>query len=351
METRKLCIAAGAALFSTSLFAQTSVQLYGITDAGVEYLSKVRTGAVGSPTAKDVRMQSGGAASSRLGFRGREDLGGGLSALFVLENGFTIDNGVAAQGGRLFGRKGYVALAGRAGELQLGRQPIVINDFGLVYDPVGPTRYSTPVFDVAYIGRADNALKYVGEFGGLRASVQYSLGYNGLLQNGGEVPGAFRVGKEAGAFLNYTFGNFQLGAAYDRQNGTSVATQLNKDERAVIGALAKLNRLKLVAAYQREKIKTPATSTDINFYWVGAQYQTTTPLSIWTGLYFRDPEGSNNRSTMLSVFASYALSKRTDLYTEVAMMRNQGLATSGMFSAVNPGDSQTGAIFGLRHRF
>jgi predicted porin len=68
-------------------------------------------------------------------------------------------------------------------------------------------------------------------------------------------------------------------------------------------------------------------------------------------LYSNDPDGSANRSTMLTILASYALSKRTDLYSELAFMRNQDAAMQGMGGAVNPGDRQGGAIVGIRHRF
>jgi predicted porin len=54
---------------------------------------------------------------------------------------------------------------------------------------------------------------------------------------------------------------------------------------------------------------------------------------------------------MLTILASYALSKRTDLYTELGFMRNQDAAMQGMGGAVNPGDRQDGAIVGIRHRF
>jgi predicted porin len=351
MQLRRVGVVAGAALFSTSLYAQTGIQLYGIADAGVEYVNKVRIGTTGSETGRVVRLQSGNAASSRFGFRGREDLGGGLTAQFVLENGFSIDDGTMSQGGRLFGRQAFVGLGGRFGEIQAGRETTAVYDFGLVFDPISPARYAAPIFDAAFVGRADNALKYVGTFGGLNIRAQYSFGFDGLIANGGEVPGAFRVGKEAGAHVDYALGNFVVGAAYDRQNGTSIATQENTNERKLIGATVNLKPVKLFAAYQRQTVKTPATSTDTNFYWVGAQYNATSALALSTAAYFRDPEGTANRSTMLTLLASYALSKRTDIYSQAAFMKNQDTATLGMGGAVTPGSNQTGVTLGVRHRF
>ncbi|WP_194726443.1 porin [Noviherbaspirillum malthae] len=349
----KGCIGAVLLVFGMSANSQTnSVQVYGQADAGVEYVNKVRTGGVGSATESVTRLQSGSASSSRLGFRGREDLGSGLTALFALENGFAIDNGALSQGGRLFGRHAYVGLSSKTlGELQIGRETTAIYDFGLVFDPVAASRYSAVVFDAAYAGRADNALKYIGTYGGVKAIAQYSFGYDSLVANGGELAGAYRVGKEMGLHLLYTAGPFAVGAAYDRQNGTSIATQFNKTERKVVGASYTLQPFTMYAAYQRQTVKTPISAVDTDLYWIGAQYRATNALLISPTLYFNDPDGGENRSTMFTVMANYAVSKRTDFYTELAFMKNQDTATLGMGGAVNPGDSQAAIIVGIRHRF
>jgi predicted porin len=89
------------------------------------------------------------------------------------------------------------------------------------------------------------------------------------------------------------------------------------------------------------------------------QYATTAALTLTPAVYVLDPEGNNNKSTMFTVLGSYALSKRTDLYSQVAFMKNQNAATFGMSSsganggtgAVNPGDNQTALTVGVRHRF
>jgi predicted porin len=347
----RLGVAVGAALFSTSLYAQTTVQVYGIADAGVEFLNHARVGSTGTETGNLTRLSSGNAQSSRLGFRGREDLGGGLSALFVLENGFNIDDGTMAQGGRLFGRQAFVGLAGSFGEVQFGRQTNVIYDFGTVFDPLSGVRYSGTTFDAAYAGRADNALKYIGKFNGLNIRAQYSFGFDGTILNGSEVPGAYRVGKEFGVHADYTFGRFGIGAAYDRQNGTSIATQDNKTERKVIGATVNLDAVKLFGAYQRLTAKTLTASADTNIYWVGAEYKPTPVLTLFPTAYFRKPDGSDNRSSAYTMLASYALSKRTDVYSQVAYMKNQDLATLALGGTLLPGTNQTGVIVGVRHRF
>lgn len=352
MQLKKTGVAFGIAALSMTAHAQTNVQLYGLVDAGVEYVDKVRVGGVGSATESVVRVQSGSAQSSRFGLRGREDLGDGLSAVFALESGIAIDNGTLSQGGRLFGRHAYVALSHKSlGELQLGRQTITVYDYGVQYDPVAASRYSAVVFDAAYAGRADNAVKYVGKFGGLKIGTQYSSGYDSLIPGGSEVAGWPRVGKEMGVHLSYGFGRAQFGVVYDRRNGQSVATQRDTTKRVGVGGFYDSAPVKVFASYQRLTSETQITSRDTDLYWVGAQYSGGGAFTLTGSLYFNDPDGSANRSNMLTVLASYALSKRTDIYSEVALMKNQDRAMLGMGGAVNPGDHQGGAIVGLRHRF
>src|ERR1700730_16325238 len=102
--------------FAGAASAQTNVTVYGIVDAGVQYKND------GNPAGKTLSLQSGIQNGSRLGFKGTEDLGGGLSAIFTFENGFNVDDGTLGQGNRLFGRQAWVGLNGGFGTVKLGRQ-------------------------------------------------------------------------------------------------------------------------------------------------------------------------------------------------------------------------------------
>lgn len=103
-------------LVSETAFAQTNVTIYGIVDLGVKYQAGL------SPNGHVWSLASGQQYGSRIGFRGTEDLGGGLSADFVFENGFNADDGSFNNGGRLFGRQMWAGLKGDAGAVYLGRQ-------------------------------------------------------------------------------------------------------------------------------------------------------------------------------------------------------------------------------------
>lgn len=96
--------------------AQINVAVYGIVDLRVKYQAGL------SPDRHVWPLASGQQCGSRIGFRGTEDLGGGQSADFVLENGFNADDGSFNNGGRLFGRQMWAGLKGGGGAVYLGRQ-------------------------------------------------------------------------------------------------------------------------------------------------------------------------------------------------------------------------------------
>jgi general bacterial porin, GBP family len=102
MRKIPVAVAASAALATSVAHAQSSATLYGILDAGIMYTNNVsKSGSSGAL----VQATSGNINGARFGFKGAEDLGGGLKASFVLENGFNIQSGKFAQDGRLFGRQ------------------------------------------------------------------------------------------------------------------------------------------------------------------------------------------------------------------------------------------------------
>jgi len=112
---KTLMVAALSGVFATAAHAQSSVTLYGLIDAGLTYTNNQN----GS---HNFKMTSGAVNGSRWGLRGSEDLGGGLKAIFTLENGFSIANGTLGQQGREFGRQAFVGLSSNQfGTVTLGR--------------------------------------------------------------------------------------------------------------------------------------------------------------------------------------------------------------------------------------
>ncbi|RZA25036.1 MAG: porin, partial [Lysobacteraceae bacterium] len=254
MSGAALATCAGIAAIP-SASAQTSVTVYGIIDAAVEHYTNA------DAAGKDMtRLPSlgGGMFPSRLGFRGNEDLGGGLKAVFALENGFAPDTGVAGQGGRLFGRQAWVGLAGSWGQLTVGRNYNMMTVSTYDIDLFGPSQYGLGSLD-SFIpnGRSDNSVAYKGTFNGLTVGATYSLGRDTSSAGGpagtncaGENPADSRQCREWSGMLRYDSGAYSVVAAYDRVHGGPAAaaglgTSDAEDSRFHVGGLAKFGVAKV----------------------------------------------------------------------------------------------------------
>jgi predicted porin len=133
MKTSAIALAVPAALFlgaSAPAIAQSNVQVYGLIDAGVEAVDHANAAGNGV-----VRVISGGKNTSRWGFRGSEDLGGGLKAVYNLEGGILLDTGAAD--GALFKRQANVGLEGGFGRVVIGRSFTTTYDLVIKFDPLG----------------------------------------------------------------------------------------------------------------------------------------------------------------------------------------------------------------------
>ena len=357
-----LAAAGAACAVSGATFAQSSsssVTLYGIADAGVSYQSHVQSapGQGGSLFG----VTSGGLSGSRWGIRGVEDLGGNLKGIFVLESGFNIDTGTSAQGNRLFGRQSYVGLQADFGAVTLGRQQNALYDLFGAYDPmaVGSSYSLNSVDTLGFNGRADNAIKYTGKFGGLTATGFYSNGRDSTIPNGTEVPGHFKVGTNFGGGLAYASGPFSAGVAYDQYQGSSIAAADGTAKRIAVGASYAFGDAKVFAGYRWLRDELNAATTAIvparhdNLYWLGALYRFTPAFSLTGGTYYTDARTDDKDSLMFVLNADYAFSQRTDAYLLLGYVKNHGSATYGVTSTMNtlPGQNQTGAMVGVRHRF
>lgn len=343
-------LAAGGAL------AQSTVNLYGVADAGLEYVNK-------QPGNGDsvFRMQSGGGLmGSRWGMRGTEDLGNGLKAIFVLESGFAVDTG--GSDGALFGRQAYVGLQGEREAVTLGRQQTLLYDFALRYDPMASTsRYAINAMDDAFASRASNAAKYIGRFDDFTLSALYSFGYNGQSGVAGEVPGHMKVGRELSVGVDYSAGNVGLGAVYDQVNGDSTATEDRHDRRATLAGSYAFGAVKAFAGYRWSNLQfSPAVGNGIShLFWGGLNYQTMPALTLGGAIYYQGNRGTSADPWLFALSSTYAMSKRTDLYINAAYALNktdsaraiQSVTSVNGGAEVLPGASQFGASVGIRHRF
>ncbi|NML30589.1 porin [Paraburkholderia antibiotica] len=185
MKIRHLAWIAGTV--ACAAHAQSSVTLYGVIDVGVTYANNVQTavtshGLVGGSQVALSDGAANGAAGSRWGIHGVEDLGGGLAAIFTLESAFTVNNGALGTGGAEFGRQAFVGLTGHYGTLTLGRQYDTYTDFVQPLTATGQWSgymgaQPDDVDSLSNTSRINSAIKFrTPTYKGASAAVMYSLG-------------------------------------------------------------------------------------------------------------------------------------------------------------------------------
>ena len=199
--------------------AQSSVTLYGLIDAGITYSNKVAT-----TGGQQARRTDGVASGSRWGIRGTEDLGGGLKALFVLENGFSSGDGSIGCGA-IFGRQAFVGLSKNGiGSLTFGRQYSFSTDYiGANYSmgsqtPAGNYAYHINDLDQLTSSRINNAVKFQSaNFAGLTFGAMYGFSNSTQFAGTPTTTGANGSQGSSSAYsfgANYAQGPFGIGAAY-----------------------------------------------------------------------------------------------------------------------------------------
>ncbi|NPT37480.1 porin [Paraburkholderia xenovorans] len=342
----------GTSLYATHANAQSSVTLYGIVDNSLEYLSNVSSSKGQNHSL--LHMAAGSQDANRFGFRGVENLGGGMKAIMVLEAGFNVNTGQSQQNGRLFGRQAYVGLKGSFGTVTLGRQRTLIYDYGLSVDPLSYYSYALASIDSAYVGRVDNSIKYAKEIGNFNVSGLFSTGYDATITNGAQVPGAFRIGKEYSVGVGYNAGAFNSSVVFDQRQGTSIATQGNTERRVSFGAAYVIGKFKPFFNYEWYNSSIPATARRYDLYSAGLQYHATPALSFSGALFWENVTSANQRPYIVAGNVDYLLSKRTHLFAEAGFARNtngskQGL--TGYGTEIVPGSNQLGVAVGLAHFF
>ena len=349
---KKFAIALAVLPAAAAVHAQSNVTLYGLVDAGVEYVNHASaTG--GSIT----RLTSGGMNTSRFGLRGSEDLGGGLKAIFQLEGGIFIDNGTAdGPAGSLFRRQANVGLEGGFGRLVVGRSYTTAYDFMLPFDPMG----YAPVYSWATAGSAtsgaygmatafDNILKYQGTFGGVKVGASYGFG---------EQPGSNTSNSRYAVGAGYAAGPVSAAVTFERVNDNPATPAREETNTYHLGAAWQVSKdvaLKLGARHFEQSV-SGAADLRANTYWTGVNWQVTPAVGLTAALYFQDQRNlvTDADPKMLVLRAKYALSKRTDLYAVVGHARAKNDLPVGLSRDLNPqgfSDTQTGTMVGLQHRF
>lgn len=352
--------------------SSSKVTVYGLVDLGVE-VSRAGDG-------ERWRMISGGSGGSRLGFQGVESLGHGLSAHFKLEQGFTPDNGLLAQGGRGFGREASVGISSqRMGSLSLGRIPMPyylalsgIDAFawtgsGGMLSLTQSGAASRQLLPLAITARADNSVSYVSPtWGGLEWR------FMGAFAEKSATLGSFYS-----TSLRYRSGSWDALIAWARQqsarSGSGNVTAWTAGGNYDFGAF------KLYAGWVNEQnncttcagalTRTAGITGDRRSEFSMANLGVRVPMGKWRAYaqitrvmdrsdYMTDP--GNRNATWMAIGTEYHFSKRTMIYATFGSIGNKngsnyalGSGTSqqpaNSVAADNPRSST--AVIGLRHRF
>jgi predicted porin len=366
-KTFRLTCAFAALLGAGIAHAQSSVTLYGVLDTGIDYASNVNGQHLW-------QMASGVSAGSRWGLRGKEDLGGGLMAIFDLESGFNSTNGGLGSG-LAFSRNAYAGLrSGTLGTVTLGRQwdPIVdlLEPYSL-NDYYGGWYFSHPNdMDNLDNGFAiSNAVKYTSPtIAGFTGEALYSFG--------GQA-GQFSNNAAYSAAAAYTNGPFSAGVGYLRVNDPQQAVQSYQNgagyTNAVYGAyLANARSQGIFAAglsYQLGAVKLMGNFTNVDFqqgddgqdvkfqnYEVAGTFAATSALNLGAG--FTYTEGRDHATDaepkyqQVNLSAEYELSKRTAVYALAIYQHATGGAVAQIagFDPSSNGKQVVGRV-GIRHTF
>lgn len=280
MKKSLLVLAALAAVSAAS--AQTSLNLYGVADI-VVHKDNIR----GKPSTP-VKMTDGGVSGSRIGFKGTEDLGGGLKANFVLEQGVNLTSGAAAG----FNRQSYVGVSGGFGEVKLGNVYTAYDDISGMTNPGFDSKLSVENSIWASTGYNSNPGSNIyyatPNFGGVSAAVSYSL-------DGSK--------KDVTSFhVKYEGGPIYAGLAYqdDAERGGDKFTRLNGSYD--------FGSFKLLAGYGKVK------NADITEYSIGADVPVASNLVLSGGYASSKDNVSGVRSYGFNLVGAYSLSKRTTVY-------------------------------------
>lgn len=342
-----LCMSGGVAL------AQTQVSVYGLVDVGVVYQNHAAP-----DRSRQMRLNSGPLATSRIGFRGTEDLGDGYSALFRLETAFRADDGTLGEAGTLFSRQANIGLAGPFGSIIAGRSFSTTLDFISPYDPMASShKYSWALGSGMANGRRDgmligasNMLKYQGDFGAFKFGVTYGFG---------ETAGSPMANARHAVGVGYRNGAFSMALATDRHHGSMTNGTYDKARSShLAGGYQLADNFLLNAGYRHYQKKQNGGLPDLrsNLFWGGGTYQLAGPWTLIGAVYFQDlktAQPSTESDPLMYVLRlKYALSKRSELYGTVAYAKAKNAQMVSLSrDEIGYGSSQAGLAIGMLHRF
>ena len=317
--------------------AQSSVTLYGKVDLGLVLDS-------GNANGKSIRIASGVTGGSRIGFKGVEDLGGGMKAAFQLETGYCADSAAGAPNfctgsNNFMGRQAHGDLTGAFGAISAGRQySLGFNNLSTI-DPFG-TGFAGQVNNIVDPSgiRLNNSATYsTPSMGGFTASAEVAFG---------EQTGNWEANRETGAGLTYASGPAYVGFTFydvSNANGNGAARK-----NYLLGGTYDFGVVKVHALAQKS---TGPSSLDVLDIMAGV----TVPLAggnvMASYIRHNDRTGADKDANQLGIGYLYPLSKRTAVYTAFGRIQNQHGAAFVVGNATETGTGTKAFNLGVVHNF
>jgi predicted porin len=339
-------LAVGLPVAQAQTAPSSNVTVYGLFDAAVRQASNA------GPNRDSLRtMEDGIFTGTRLGFRGREDLGGGMSAIFTLESGFdpstgtslqgtpTADYGQVASSTRFWGREVHVGLRGGWGGVTLGRQYTVAHGIAARFQPLGnPNSTAHSLFSSHHVARQDNMLRLDTRLAGVELTASSTFGE----QADDAASSAWALG------AGYTAGALSLGA-YVQQMKNLAGTETRK----ILGLGGNYRFGPGFALFGGVMQRTSAVSVQENRAWTMGANVELAPSVTLSAAFFDDRQSGSaalaGSRRVAWVTANYRFSRRSDVYAVVDTNRVEGGYARPAFMGTK--GTQNGLVVGLRHRF
>ena len=354
---KKSLIAIAALAAAGAAAAQSSVTMYGQVNTGYEHSkTDITIGGV-KTTTKTTGFQNDRVKTSRLGFKGEEALGNGLSATFALEMGFNSANGNFAA--IAFNRRATVGLKGAFGEVRVGKDSGTMNSFDGSFKAIDRTDSLAKMdsdndgivdLDAAYTARP-TGLFYNGSFSGVNVSA--AIGNNSERTKTAGVTTDKQDTAVYGLGLGYNGGAWAVGAAVQLDTEKTLSRDVKKTNYGV-GASYDFNVAKVYGQYKGGQYKNKASTVADKYSYdqfavgVSAPFGATTLSAEYAYNKAKDTAGdvsTKYKGNVFAVQAEYAFSKRTSLVARAGQVANWKDKTT------NDKSSTQEYTVGLRHKF
>lgn len=354
---KKLIALAVAAISAAPVFAQSNVTIYGRADYGFVNKSGGSNGGIAAINSQS-QFASGVAAGSRIGFRGNEDLGNGLKAIFEYEFGTGVDQLTAAGAATWGNRHSWVGLTGNFGTVVGGRLDGVRYGIFNKYDAFAGGTVGNFTQMTGQVDRADNAIAYISpNFSGFTVTAAYAT----------NIAGQEAIGNVGDARLNTLMANYENGpisitADYETVKSVEPATAAvdSKTRVATLAGSYDFGMVKVSGLWDSHKTTTGGLeATNYRDFFISAK----APFAgkfvgkfTWGKFDNKLALASNDDATKFGLGVDYLMSKRTLVYADFGRINNKGVAAFNVTQAANVfgGTAATGRKgfdLGIAHTF